>query len=200
MKYILVVIFLQSAVFSFGQESFGVKGGVNFNTIHIKNFCCGPTATEPNIGYHLGVYLKVPVIKQLSFIPEAQFSQRGVSYSWGSRLNLYYFEVPLLFSYSPVKWVSIDAGPNAAIKLASVIKNDDGSRHNPDAYKGLDFGLATGARFHIHKKLSIVSRYYFGLSRVGEFELRNSNNNLLAKATEYNRNGQLGISYLLHEP
>ena len=198
MKYIFILICLHGSVYSFGQTSFGVKGGFNFNSIHFEDYPAGfDLDAKPNIGFHLGVFGIVPLTEQLSFIPEAQFTKRGVSSSGDYRLNLYYFEVPLLLSYSPLKWLSIDGGANAAIKISAVIKSDTGVRNKIDAYDTFDFGLTAGARFHLHNKISIVARYYFGLTAIDEVVFRDSNNSVLARVKEYNRGGQLGISYLL---
>jgi hypothetical protein len=199
-KILLAVPFLLISVYSFGQFSLGVKAGLNVNDVIIKDAPWGADGMKANIGFHVGVYGKLAISKKFSFIPELQFSQRGYkstsATSSDARVNLNYLELPLLLSYSPVEFLNIDLGPNFAYKLSAVSKSDGTSRNIDNIFEeDLDVGITGGLRFNVSEKISIVGRYYYGISSLYEISLRDVDNNPLETVTVHNRNVQVGLSY-----
>lgn len=195
-KNLLLLILIHFSIFSFGQVSFGIKVGINVNDVAIKG---KPDdiefSPENSVGFHVGLYGVMKLAEKLSFIPEFQFSKRGYS-DFGYRFNLNYLELPMLFSYSPIKWLNIDIGPDFGYKISAVIK--DGSFRNKIDFmynRNFDFGLNGGLRFNIAEKVSVLARYYYGLTFINDLQLRDENNNSNGEMLEYNRNVQLGLSY-----
>jgi hypothetical protein len=199
-KTLLVLSSLVISVYSFGQFSLGVKAGLNVNDMILKDAPPGDDGgIEANIGFHAGVYTTININKKFSFIPELQFSQRGYASksSFGdARVNLNYLELPLLLSYSPIEFLNIDLGPNFAYKLSAVSKSDGTSRNIDNVFEeDLDIGITGGLRFNVSEKISIVGRYYYGITSLFEFSILDDQNNPLGSGTAHNRNIQVGLSY-----
>ncbi len=165
---------------SYSQTLFGIKGGVNYNDIVIENAPFLPISLyRPNIGFHVGVFTHIR-ISQLSLNPELLFVQRGCNsseYLFGSlqpatdtRINLNYIELPLMFTLFRFNLLSLEAGPNASIKLSVKEISDNGKKDVSDRFnKPFDFGISVGIKAIIGQKISIAGRYYHGLGSVLQF-------------------------------
>jgi hypothetical protein len=164
-----------------GQISFGVKGGINFNNIETGEFS---NNFGTAIGFHMGAYGKLKLTKNLSLIPELQFSQRGTKIGSES-LNVNYIELPILFSYSIKNLLSVDLGVNPSYKASKSLLVD----------KDFDFGAIGGLEFQLTERFTAIGRYYYGLSIISEIELSNGSNAPIGIESLYNRTIQFGISY-----
>lgn len=182
-KNILILILLQLSFYSYGQFTYGVKAGINFNDLVVTGSSVSDGA-KPNIGFHAGVFGKLKVYKNFYFIPEIQFSQRGYNVN-GLRANLNYIEVPLLLSYMPIKFINIDIGPNLGYQIT----------YNAFVEEKFDYGLTGGLRFNISEKISIIGRYYHGFASSFDYYLVDQYGTTKAKAYTANRTIQLGVSY-----
>lgn len=192
MKHFLIVVLLAISLPTFGQFAFGVKGGINASMLYIQKENINDddrwgTDQKPLVGFHLGVYGQIPLGKHFYLIPEMQYSQRGTKDSFGS-LKVNYLEMPTLFSYAPVKWINIDAGPTVGLNLTNITSGVKG-------YDTFDLAISGGLRFNVHEKISIIGRYNYGINAITEVHFRDINNNPDGTAKMYNRNVQLGISF-----
>lgn len=192
MKQILIAILLLISLPTFGQFAFGVKGGVNASMIYIQKENLNDadrwgTDQKPLVGFHLGLYGQIPLGKHFYFIPEMQYAQRGTKDSFGS-VNINYLEMPTLFSYAPVKWINIDAGPTVGLNLTNITSGVKG-------YDTFDISISGGLRFNVHEKISIIGRYNYGVTSIAELSFRDMNNNPDGSAKMYNRNVQFGIGF-----
>ncbi len=204
---LIVFLLLFYATNTFGQISFGITGGVNRNDVIVTNAPFLPTSLyRPNTGYHLGVFTRIQLSK-FSFNPELLFVQRGCNsstYLFGSilqpisdtRINLNYIELPLLFTFFSAKWFSIEAGPNASMKLSAKEISDNGKKDVSDWFnKPYDFGINGGIRASLGSKISIVGRYYHGLRSILQFP--NISPNTFPSSSS--KTFQLSLHYLLRE-
>ncbi len=200
---IMVLIFICS-LNSYGQTSFGIKGGVNYNDIVIENAPFLPISLyRPNIGFHVGVFTRIR-IANLYVNPELLFVQRGCNSSpflFGSiqpatdtRINLNYIELPLLVTLFRFKLISLEAGPNTSVKLSAKEISDNGKKDVSDRFnKPFDFGISGGIKAIIGQKISIAGRYYHGLGTVLHFPLVAPN----TYPTSSSKNIQFSLHYLL---
>jgi hypothetical protein len=205
MKKIFILLLIHLSFFSFAQVSFGVKGGLNLSNIAIKNDASTGFLDEENVktsvGFHAGVYLQIPLSAKFSLIPELQYTKRGFKYDENglqptTSMNLNYLELPVLLSYSPIEWLGIDLGPNAAYIVSAKIKSD-GHSANADPDNKIDLSISGGVRVRINEKISILGRYNYGLTTVYEIEFRGLNNEDSGSKKTYHRNIQFGMSYKL---
>lgn len=189
MKKLLVIILMLGSVSAFGQFTFGIKGGVNFNDMAVKNIPDG--MLDPyvsNIGFHIGLYGMLPLAEKIFFTPEVQFSHRGATYDGDdTRENVNYIEVPLLLSYAPVKKLKLDIGPNVGFKVSASCNCDD--------YARVDAGVTGGLRFSLSEEVSVIARYYMGLTSMRSIYFTGPADEPLGESKQYNRNGQLGLSF-----
>jgi hypothetical protein len=181
---------------AFGQVSFGVKGGLNFNDISLKD---RPAELRDDanmaLGFHLGVYSRISISEKFAFIPELQFVQRGAK-SGGTRINLNYIELPLLISYAPIKILAIEAGPDFSYKISARARANGNSANLNDIYKNdFDLGLVSGVRVPLGK-LSIIARYYVGLVSLSDVHYATQNGQQTT-TKEYARSVQIGVAYRL---
>jgi hypothetical protein len=205
MKKILTFVLIHFSIFSFAQVSFGVKGGLNLSNIAIKNSMedfLNEENVKSSVGFHGGVYVQVHLSDKLLLIPELQYTKRGYTYNENnplpkSRVNLNYLELPVLLSYSPIEWLGIELGPNAAYIVSATIKANGSSRSVSEAYDKIDFSIAGGVRIKINEKISAIGRYNYGLTTVDEIKFRDQNNVSLGSMKTYHRNIQFGMSYKL---
>lgn len=202
-KQILIYAFLFLSLHTYGQFSFGLKGGLNINNIGVKDLPSGQENNyKMNLGFHLGFFGQILITDKLSLIPEFQFTLRGassedISTNSDIRTNLNYLELPILLSYSLIEKIGIDLGPSFAYKISSVAKGENFSNNIDDLYdKNVDFGISTGVRFNVTDKIVLIGRYYYGIAKVNEFTFADVNNNQTT-VSYYNRIIQLGIGYRL---
>ena len=199
-KSILTYIIATISLCSYGQISFGLKAGLNINSLGASSSVVADNY-KSNLGFHFGVYGQVKLNDRLFFIPELQFNQRGASTNSSTntngRINLNYIDFPILFSYQPIKKISIDLGPNLSYKLSAVATSGSSSNNVDNLFdKNFDIGVSTGVRFNVTDKISIIGRYYYAISSVTEITYADINNNK-TQVTLANRTLQFGISYKL---
>ena len=176
MRRFIVIFFLFPASMAFAQLSFGVKAGMNVNNIHLSTpagvpyYSASGDGVDPNLGFHIGVFTRINFSKKFAFIPELQYIKKGFTLTDGDiRINLNYLELPLMFSYSPIKWIGIELGPGVAYQLAAKAHGPSSSADRSDIFdKKVDLSLNAGVRIYASKKLSVGARYSYGLLTTDE--------------------------------
>lgn len=203
-KSITVIIFMCTVVVGYAQVTFGVKGGLNLNTIanvgEINvNDPNQPTSIDykTSLGYNLGTYLSLPVSKKSTIYFELQYSLRGGKIE-DVKHNLNYVELPILFSYSIVKKLAFELGPSFSYKI-SAIASDDGTKNNIDLLfdENIDIGIYSGVRVPINDRIAIIGRYYVGLLKL--FQTTYISGPMpgddIYESRYYSRTIQLGLTY-----
>jgi hypothetical protein len=198
-RQLLTYAILACSYLTYGQFSLGIKAGANLNSLSSSSSL--GDIYKSNVAFHIGVFGQLHLKGKFFFIPELQFNQRGASIKDGPssdvRINLNYIDLPILFSYQPVKKINIDVGPNISVKT-SAVATDGKTTNNLDSIydKNIDLGISTGLRFNLSDKVAIIGRYYYGISSVEEITVADVNNNK-TKFTFANRTLQFGLSYKL---
>jgi hypothetical protein len=131
------------------------------------------------------------LVERLTISPELQFIQKGAD-SGNERINLNYLELPVVFSFAPVRILSLEAGPSISYLVSAKTSNPSARDVISPFDKPFDFGLNAGVGINLTNKISITGRYYYGLSSVRSFPQTLPDTN----PTCTNRNFQMGISYL----
>jgi hypothetical protein len=177
---------------SFAQNYFGVKGGINVNTIRLSDdFPNDPSELASSIGYHVGAFYHIRVREKISFIPELQFSTKGAKSKTGSDESVFrlsYLELPLIFSFRVVDKLSIDAGAYAAYKVGE-------NTYSGDLFKDFDAGFTGGLRVNFSDRIGITARYCMGVTPIVTAYFRDFNNNPIVEVKSFNRNIQFGMTY-----
>lgn len=211
MKKLILAIAIAFTGFSVGNAQFmeslqiGVKGGYNYSSLSIADKLDTFKADGLH-GFHLGLFVEVPIMDKLSVQPEVVYSTQGDSYSYKNQISvasftnsleieanykLNYLNVPIMFKYYVIDGLSIDFGPQIGFLSSSNIKGKvtltSGSQTQEKEYtidgkdyiKSIDYGLGLGATYKIEaiEGLAISARYNLGLSDISKGEVKNNNGN-----------------------
>jgi Outer membrane protein beta-barrel domain len=149
----------------------GFKGGANINKLTGKSF-----SDEFSFGYHVGGFFSVGLGKKFAIQPEVLFNQINVDTSSNfstvykfnqvDKVQLRYLSVPILLNYKPVKFITLQAGPQFGVlmnKSKTLVEN------GRDAFKAGDLSMLGGAQVNIGH-LNIYGRYAVGLSNLNDID------------------------------
>ncbi len=163
---ILVVAFSSAQAQSF---QLGLKGGANINKLTGKSF-----TDEFSYGYHLGGFAEIGIGKKFAIQPEVLFNQAKVDTA--SKFNqlynslkddkLSYLSIPILLNYKPVKFLTLQAGPQFGILIN---KDKNILQNGQDAFKAGDFSLLGGVQLNL-SKFKVYARYAVGLNNLNDID------------------------------
>lgn len=167
---VLVVAMAITSV-SFAQGfHIGIKGGANMLKIDGKSF-----KDEFKFGYNLGGFAELNFNKKWGVQPEVLWSQSTYRTANdideiipGSKsdvdVKLNYLQIPLLLNYRPVKFLSLQAGPQFGVLI-----NEDRTllQNGGDAFKKGDFSMLAGAQLNLGP-LKAGARYVIGLTDIND--------------------------------
>lgn len=146
----------------------GIKGGANLLKIDDKSF-----KDEFKFGYNLGAFTEIDFSKKFGIQPEVLWSQS--TYRTAGNIDevipdsksdfdvkLNYLQIPILLSYRPVKFLSLQAGPQFGILI-----DEDRTllQNGGDAFKKGDFAMLGGAQLNLGP-LKAGARYAIGLTDI----------------------------------
>lgn len=171
LKLLILAIFSIISHAAFSQKlHVGFKGGANINKLTGKSF-----SDEFSYGYHVGGFVSVG-FKKFAIQPEILFNQINVDTSSNfstvykfnkvDKVQLRYLSVPILLNYKPIKFLTLQAGPQFSIltnKSKSLVEN------GRDAFKSGDLSLLGGAQVNIGH-INIYGRYAVGLSNLNDID------------------------------
>jgi len=150
-----------------GHVNIGIKGGANLYNVHNDN----NTKYDPRIGYHFGILGHIHFNQRFAFQPEIVYSAQGAKYTnenGGTKYNLDYINVPVLFQYMFNNGFRLQAGPQVGFLIRATNKND---------LKPIDFGASIGASYIFPPTgFGIDARYNHGFSNINENSAVNSTN------------------------
>jgi hypothetical protein len=168
---ILAIFCITAAAVNAQKLHVGVKGGANINKLTGKSF-----DDQFSFGYHAGGFVLVGVGKKFAIQPEVLFNQINVdtssSYSTIYQFNkvdkvqLKYLSIPILLNYKPIKFITLQAGPQFGIltnKSKTLVQN------GKEAFKSGDFSMLGGVQVNI-SHLNVYARYAVGLSNLNDID------------------------------
>jgi len=171
-KLLFLAIFCITATAASAQKlHVGFKGGANINKLTGKSF-----EDEFSFGYHVGGFFSVGLGKKFAIQPEVLFNQINVdtSNNYSSiyqfnkvhKVQLKYLSIPILLTYKPIKFVTLQAGPQFGIltnKSNTLVQN------GKDAFKSGDLSMLGGVQVNI-SHLNIYARYAVGISNLNDID------------------------------
>ncbi len=100
----------------------GARAGMNVSNIYDSQG--GDLEADAKLGFTGGAFLSVPIGKYIGIQPELLFSQRGyrgsgtmLTFRYDYTRTSSYLDLPVLFSFKPVKVLNILAGPQFSYLL-----------------------------------------------------------------------------------
>jgi len=163
------IILSAIAVMAFGftnaqQTRFGVKGGLNVSTVvggDVEN-------TKSLVGFHVGGFAEINVVKKFFIQPELLFSTQGTKvdgpggFDYDFKLN--YLNIPVLAKYYITDQFSVEAGPQLGVLLSAKAEDTD----IKDSTRSVDFGFNLGAGYNFTENFGAGIRYTIGLSPLSD--------------------------------
>lgn len=143
------------------QTQFGIRGGLNLANIYSNDY-----SSALRYDIHLGVLLKMKVVKSLYWLPEVQYSAQGTQ-SPNKEIKTYYryLNIPVMLRFYPNdKVIFLEGGPQAGFLLSAKVGNGSNTVNVKEAVRSEDFALnfGIGARFNPHIEMDV--RGIFGMS------------------------------------
>ena len=151
------------------RTSFGIKGGLNYNSNGDYFESIGDNAEHPdrNIGYHIGVFGKIG--NRLYVKPELVYTATKSSYD-SNDFSMKKIDAPILVGAKILGPLSVFAGPSLQYILNTEFDGMDIDDVENDFSVGLNFGIALNLN-----KIGIDLRYERGF---GDNEAIFINNNI----------------------
>lgn len=169
-KNLFVVVGLALPVLGFSQKAeFGIKAGAN-----VSFFSASVNSeVSPRLGFHLGMFSRIPAGNKLVFRPEVYFSQQGqkdeYDFDAGSTTtSVNYLNVPLLLEIG--NRVSFQGGAQLGFLLSArekgTIEGESVDEDLKDIMKGTEFALVLGINFKIKENIHLGARLNRGLTQI----------------------------------
>ena len=189
-KLLILAIFSIVGNAAFSQKfNIGFKGGANINKLTGKTF-----SDQFSYGYHLGGFFSVGLGNKFAIQPEVLFNQVNVDTSNNfstvykfnkvDKVQLKYLSIPILLNYKPIKFLTLQAGPQFGVLIN---KGNTLVENGRDAFKGGDFSMLGGVQVNI-SHLKIYGRYAIGLNNLNDID---------AKEKWKSQSIQLGVGFTL---
>jgi len=171
-KFLILAIFSIVGSTAFAQKlHLGIKGGANINKLDGRSF-----DDQFSFGYHVGGFFSVGLGKKFAIQPEILFNQINVDTSSNfssvyqfnkvDKIQLRYISIPILLNYKPIKFITLQAGPQFGIltnKSKTLVEN------GRDAFKSGDFSMLGGVQVNVGH-LNIYGRYAVGLTNLNDID------------------------------
>lgn len=155
----------------------GIKGGFSLSTL---NQAKDANRDNARIGFNVGLFAKMPLLKMVSIQPELYIATKGATMSYNNTLffgtaqfNLNYIELPVFVVVNVTKNLNIHAGPYGGVLLSgnvinqsNIIAFDFENEINKNNYNTIDAGFAIGGGMDVGA-MSFGLRYYQGFTKVG---------------------------------
>ncbi len=171
-KLLILAIFCITGNAAFSQRlSIGFKGGANINKITGKSF-----SDQFTFGYHLGGFFAVRINNKFAVQPEILFNQINMDTSGSfssvykfnqvDKIQLKYLSIPILLNYKPVKYITLQAGPQFGVLMN---KSNTLAENGRDAFKIGDLSMLGGVQVNISHFI-VYGRYAVGLSNLNDID------------------------------
>lgn len=199
MKKIAVIILFLSlvCVSAKAQTGFGVKAGLNFNSLEDIKINDINSSIKGKTGFHVGVVYKIKLPLGFAIQPELLYTQKnstiafardeGNDFKYDSKLG--YLQLPVnvqwgidLVLFRPF----IQFSPYIGYMIS---RTSDVENISSDLNK-FQYGLGVGAGLEIWK-LQISGRYCWDLGNLGEFDIKN-----IGKMSPKNRGFELSLAFI----
>ena len=173
-KVTLLLLTITVSTLSIAQGfHIGVKGGANLFKVDGKSF-----DEEFQSGYTLGVFSEINFNKKWGIQPEVVWNQTNTRTSTSFNdiyptstqdlkdVKLNYLSIPILLTYRPAKFLSLQAGPQFGILMD---QNKNLLQNGQEAFKKGDFALLAGAQLNLGG-IKVGGRYQVGLANINDID------------------------------
>lgn len=178
----------------FAQLSFGVKGGVNYDSFghliptdfNLENF-----QSDAKTGFHIGVYGNLDLLT-FYLRPELQFSQSVSQLNDNETIALNKLEAPVLFGYKILGPLSVFAGPS----FQFILKEKGTDVNLGELKEDFTVGLQLGTRLKLGR-FGLGIRFERGLNDNEVIILGNNNVDIAGRVDTRAKQWIISASYVL---
>jgi Outer membrane protein beta-barrel domain len=198
---VFIFIFFYTSITISAQLGLSVGGGVNFSNLKVKNLDSFKPSTKTN--YFLSVKPEFHLSDKMCLALDIQFSQKGFGLDADTTdfidgYKFQYLDLIPQVQYKFAEQVAIFGGLGVGIRGSEKYKIKGAWEEAVTKVSGgTDFTFVLGARIFASEKLSIFAQYAGSMSSFFDFELTDSQGNMIENVDSRLRNFQLGIGYQL---
>ena len=167
-KITLCVLTLLFAIGLSAQTHFGIKGGLNYHRMKIKEV---NLKTDNSTGWHAGVLLQAKLPFGLAFQPEVLYSVRSFEYyplslsgNKAPKLNFNYIEVPINIQWG-IDLILLRPFVMASPYFSYLLSVND-KKNDWKGFNNVDYGLGLGAGLDLWM-LQVTAKYNWGFGTLG---------------------------------
>jgi hypothetical protein len=193
-----LTLFLVIGLASTAQTYTAIKAGAALSNLHYKF----ASNNQARITWFAGFMVNLEVQEQFFVRTELLYSRRGyqvpaTATSIKGNMNYGYLSIPLLAGYTPVKNLSVMAGPELGYMLSAKAKDANATtdvigfvqnRFSVDANTGLSYALTP--------ELTLDAHFLVGLTALYSVTYADANGNTIGPVRDgFNRVLQVGLVY-----
>jgi hypothetical protein len=198
MLLFFAVALMSAAAFS---QGFGVRAGVNLQTVNGKDDAGKKLENDMTIGFHAGVNYEISIAEGFYLQPGLNFSTKGAKETFESfttTYNLNYLELPIHLVYKPQLGsgkLIVGFGPYLGYGLMGKVKPEEGSDKDikfkqGDLSDAEIMDMATGEKLYL-KGLDAGADIFFGYEFAFKLSVQfNAQLGLLSMYPSYNGDDQ----------
>jgi hypothetical protein len=211
-KVFVLIFFLTTCVICYAQKiQLGIKAGGVISGFYdseievISSAQVGSSRTLiPRAGFEIGIASNILMKRILYFSPEIKFITKGgatlgVNYPDINdfRLKSNYLSLPLLFKIKPIKWLSIEIGPEFSYLLSydfevahdfrQYLKSRSKNWKEINNANEIEISANLGISFDVHKRINLGIIYSYSFTRNSTFDLIDNTGSTILASEIYNR-------------
>ena len=191
-QYTLAILCLLCFTPLFSQLSFGMKGGVNYDSfgelnrtdLSLENF-----QSDAKTGFHIGIFGSLDLLT-FYLRPELQFSQSVSQFNSNETIALNKLEAPVLLGYKILGPLSIFAGPS----FQYILKEKGTDISLGDLEENFTVGLQLGTRLKLGR-FGLGIRYERGFTDNEVVVLGNNNLDIAGRVDTRAKQWIISASY-----
>ncbi len=174
-------LYAQEMTVNAGKTTFGLRAGVNFQTINGKNANDDKLENKLLTGFHGGLNAEIPVGSGFYVQPGLLYTMKGAKLeNSDTKVKLSYIDIPVNFVYKPILGTGnmlLGFGPYLGIGIGGKMdngnnemdiefSNDPVNTLSYTQFKKLDAGANLLAGYEFHNKLSFQLNAQLGLVNI----------------------------------
>jgi hypothetical protein len=181
-----IAFFMLTGFVQAQHMNIGIKGGLNFSTIHTDV----DSDFNSKVGFVVGLLSHIHITENFALQPEVVYSTQGAAYKFTGidyKLNLNYINIPVNFQYMFDNGFRLQAGPQIGFLTSAKAVSSGSDLDMKSNFENIDFGLTFGMSYvKPSTGFGIDLRYNLGFTNINANDVVNS----------YNRVLQLSLFYL----
>ena len=172
-KITLSIIALCFVVGLSAQTHFGVKGGLNFHDMKVKDVQFNELKNNNSTGWHAGILLNAKLALGFALQPEVLYSVRSIGLPDSkvnakySKVDFKYIEVPINIQWG-IDLIILRPFVIAAPYFSYLLGVGD-TKNEWDGINKVDYGLGLGAGLDVWK-LQVTAKYNWGFGKLGDIK------------------------------